>query len=194
MLSTCSRVALLIEKMQQYLSLVVHQSSSSYECGAWVRGRLRRSARSESGLTVDQFPGDIEVTGMPGRLLNHVQNDPAEIGDLTCDLPVGPSPRGLLATSLYEDPSAGMPEDPSARLREHPAPLRCSILRQPPPPSSVGAPRRIPLSATRRAPCPSQRATGFQDTALLVSCRTPNICGREARQPDGGARTDHPVR
>ncbi len=44
----------------------------------------------------------------------------------------------LLATSLYEDPSAGLHEDASARLREHPALLGCSILRRPSPPSSVG--------------------------------------------------------
>src|ERR1017187_8852393 len=50
----------------------------------------------------------------------------------------GPGPEGLLATSLYEDPSAGLHEDASARLREHPALLGCSILRRPSPPSSVG--------------------------------------------------------
>jgi len=44
----------------------------------------------------------------------------------------------LLATSLYEDPSAGLHEDASARLREHLALLGCSILRRTSPPSSAG--------------------------------------------------------
>jgi hypothetical protein len=44
----------------------------------------------------------------------------------------------VLATSLYEDPSAGLHEDASARLREHPALLGCSILRRTSPPSSAG--------------------------------------------------------
>ncbi len=47
------------------------------------------------------------------------------------------APAPLLATSLYEDPSAGLHEDASARLREHPVLLCCSILRRPSPPSSV---------------------------------------------------------
>jgi hypothetical protein len=43
-----------------------------------------------------------------------------------------------LATSLYEELSAELPEDASARLREHAALLGCSILRRPSPPPSVG--------------------------------------------------------
>jgi hypothetical protein len=66
----------------------------------------------------------------------------------------------LLATSLYEDPSAGMHEDASARLREHSAPR---LLDLAPALATVQCerPPRSPLSATRRAPCPSQRATGI---------------------------------
>ncbi len=53
--------------------------------------------------------------------------------------PAAASKRGqLLATSLFEDPAAGLHEDASARLREHPALLGCLILRQFSPPSSVG--------------------------------------------------------
>ena len=35
------------------------------------------SAWPEPGLTVDQFPGDVQVTGTPRGLLDHVQHDPA---------------------------------------------------------------------------------------------------------------------
>ncbi len=84
----------------------------------------------------------------------------------------------LLATSLYEDPSAGMHEDASARLREHPAPVGCSILRRPSPPCSVSGHR-----GSRCRPRGGHRAhhrgrPDFRGTALRVSC-LPNT-GRSA--------------
>jgi hypothetical protein len=39
-------------------------------------------------LPVEQFPGGIEVTGMPGSFLDHVEDDPPEIGDLVFHLGV----------------------------------------------------------------------------------------------------------
>jgi hypothetical protein len=44
----------------------------------------------------------------------------------------------------------------------------------------VRAATSIPLAATRRAPWPSQRATGFWDTALRVSCRSNPYSGCSA--------------
>jgi hypothetical protein len=57
----------------------------------------------------------------------------------------------LLATPLYEHPSAELHEDASASVREHPARVGCSILCRPrwrP----MWAAARLPLSARRRAP------------------------------------------
>jgi hypothetical protein len=44
----------------------------------------------------------------------------------------------VLATSLYEHPSAGLHADASASVREHPARVGCSILCRPRCPSGVG--------------------------------------------------------
>ena len=38
-----------------------------------------RSARPEPGLAVEEFSGDVQVTGMSRGLLDHVQHDPAHI-------------------------------------------------------------------------------------------------------------------
>ena len=38
-----------------------------------------RSARPEPGLPVEKFPGDVQVTGMPRGLLDHVQHDAAQV-------------------------------------------------------------------------------------------------------------------
>ena len=38
-----------------------------------------RSAPPEPGLAVEEFPGDVQVTGMSRGLLDHVQHDPAHI-------------------------------------------------------------------------------------------------------------------
>src|SRR5262249_36543925 len=37
------------------------------------------SARPEPGLAVEEFPGDVQVTGMSRGLLDHVKHDPAHI-------------------------------------------------------------------------------------------------------------------
>jgi hypothetical protein len=42
-----------------------------------AQGTVFVSARPEPDLAVDQFPGDVQMTGMSGGLLNHVQHDPA---------------------------------------------------------------------------------------------------------------------
>jgi len=39
-----------------------------------------RLARPEPGPAVEQFPGNVQVTGMPRGLLDHVQHDPAHVG------------------------------------------------------------------------------------------------------------------
>jgi len=44
---------------------------------AWIASG--RSARTEPGLAVEEFPGDVQVTGMPRSLLDHVQHDRAHI-------------------------------------------------------------------------------------------------------------------
>ncbi len=54
------------------------------------------------------------------------------------DLRQNPILGQLLATSLFEDPAAGLHEHASARLREHRALLSCLILRRSWPLSSVG--------------------------------------------------------
>ena len=48
------------------------------------------SARAEAGLAVGQFPGDVEVPGMPGSLLDHVQHDPAHVRRLPVRIAVPP--------------------------------------------------------------------------------------------------------
>ena len=53
---------------------------SSYVLAADKHKRESRSARPESSLAVDQLPGDVEVTGMSRRLLDHVQDNPAYVG------------------------------------------------------------------------------------------------------------------
>jgi hypothetical protein len=44
-----------------------------------AQGTVLVSARPEPGLAVDQFPGDVQVTGMSRGLLDHVQHDPAHV-------------------------------------------------------------------------------------------------------------------
>jgi uncharacterized protein len=63
------------------------------------------------------------------------------------------APDAVSATSLFEDPAAGLHEDASARLPEHPALLGCLILRRASPPSTGQSPgsRWWP---TRRHPWP----------------------------------------
>jgi Arc/MetJ family transcription regulator len=43
------------------------------------------SARPEPGASVEQLACDVEVAGVPGRLLDHVQHDPAQVGGLSGD-------------------------------------------------------------------------------------------------------------
>ncbi len=74
------------------------------------------------------------AAGVAGLLFQGVQELPAGVFAAAAGLGADP----VLATSLYEDPSAGLHEDASARLREHPALLGCSILRRTSPPSSAG--------------------------------------------------------
>ena len=52
--------------------------------------RVEMFSGSESCLSVDLLPDDVEVTGVSCRLVDHVQNDRAEIGDLICDIAAGP--------------------------------------------------------------------------------------------------------
>jgi hypothetical protein len=80
-------------------------------------------------------------------------------------------PLPLLATSLYEDPSAGLHEDASARLREHPVLLCCSILRRPSQPSSVGGHQDPAGGYERRHRGHHRERPDFRDTALRASCR-----------------------
>src|ERR1700733_11249076 len=46
------------------------------------RGARGGSATAEPGLPVEQFTCDLQVAGMRGGLLDHVQDDPADIRDL----------------------------------------------------------------------------------------------------------------
>lgn len=46
-------------------------------------------AAAEPGLTVEQLTCDLKVTGMHGGLLDHVQDNPADTGDLGCVHGVG---------------------------------------------------------------------------------------------------------
>lgn len=104
----------------------------------------------------------------------------------TGSLPMSPMMRRrspqVLATSLYEDPPAGLHEDASARLPEHPAPPR--LLDLAPTLAAVQwAATGLPLSATRRAPSPSQRATGF--SGHCTAGQLPNAdSARPAIPPD----------
>src|SRR5258708_40074794 len=83
----------------------------------------------------------------------------------------------MLATLLYEDPSAGLHEDAPARLREHPVLLGCSILRRPSPPSSVGG-HHDPAGGYEEGHRGHHRERpDFRDTALRVTCRTPILRG-----------------
>src|ERR1700732_1063853 len=41
---------------------------------------LRGSATAQPGPPVEELPGNIEMPGMPRRLLDHVQHDPTNIG------------------------------------------------------------------------------------------------------------------
>ena len=98
----------------------------------------------------------------------------------------------MLATSLYEDPAAGLHEDALARLREHPALLGCSTLRRLSPRSSLG--HQDPLAATRRAPWPAPRATEFSGHCTgsaaerrlgRAAARHHCLAGRTAGAPSG---------
>jgi hypothetical protein len=78
----------------------------------------------------------------------------------------------LLATSLYEDPSAGMHED--ARQGSVSIPLLgCSILRRPSPPSSASGHRGARCRPRGGHRAHHRERPEFRDTALRVSCRSP---------------------
>src|SRR6266853_2048989 len=95
------------------------------------------SPRSWSALAGSPAPGSATTITVPTSASSAPATAGAPGAPITRpspDLPADP----LLATSLYEDPSAGLHEDASAILREHPALLGCSILRRTSPPSSAG--------------------------------------------------------
>jgi hypothetical protein len=82
-----------------------------------------------------------------------------------------PSPRGVLATSLYDDPAAELHDDASARLREHPALLGCSILRRSSPGSGVSGYQDPAGGHDEGAVANHRERPVSRDTALRVSCR-----------------------
>jgi hypothetical protein len=51
---------------------------------AVIRGRTRVGAGGspEPGFSVEQFTGDIEVTGVPCGFLDHVEDDAAQVREI----------------------------------------------------------------------------------------------------------------
>jgi hypothetical protein len=82
-----------------------------------------------------------------------------------------PSPRGVLGTSLYDDPAAELHDDASARLREHPALIGCSILRRSSPGSGVSGYQDPAGGHDEGAVANHRERPVSRDTALRVSCR-----------------------
>src|SRR5580693_7786711 len=56
-----------------------------------------RSASAEPGFPVEQFACDLEVAGVRGSLLDHVQDDPADVRDLL----------GVLRVMVKAEPARG---------------------------------------------------------------------------------------
>jgi hypothetical protein len=55
------------------------------------------SASAEPGFPVQQFAGDLQVAGVGGGLLDHVQDDPADVRDLL----------GVLRVLVKAEPARG---------------------------------------------------------------------------------------
>jgi hypothetical protein len=102
-------------------------------------------------------------------------------------------PYPLLATSLYDDPAAELHEDASARLCEHLARPGCSILYRSSLASGVSGYQYLAWRPRGRRRGQLQRATGFRDTALRISCRTPIPGVRQVRVVSVDHCADHPA-
>ena len=79
----------------------------------------------------------------------------------------------VLATSLFEDPAAGLREAASARLPEHPALPGFLILRRASPPSNVGGHQDL-AGGHEEAPWPITESDRLLGTLRCGSAALPN--------------------